>query len=133
MSNGCSSDRVEQLEAREGILDAVAVGHLAQLVAVLCAFEAVDDARLARPRFRKLLLQLGDIALIALERVLEHRDLGLPLLGHVAGLLLHDRRGGGLVPPVLPQRESRLPLSGVSESFLLWATSGPLLLVPEHD
>src|SRR3546814_6404259 len=51
----------ERLEAREGVLDTVAIGHLAQLVTILSAFQAVDDARLARPRFAQFFLQFGDI------------------------------------------------------------------------
>src|SRR3546814_3974279 len=100
-SDVCSSDltafglvdaALEDFEAREGVFDAVAVGHLAQLVAVLGAFEAIDDARLARAGFAQLFLQLGDVALIAGQRVVEDGDLGLELLGHVAGLLLFDER-----------------------------------------
>src|SRR3546814_6540010 len=49
---------LEDFEAREGVFDAVAVGHLAQLVAVLGAFEAIDDARLARAGFAQL-FQIG--------------------------------------------------------------------------
>src|SRR3546814_21122883 len=59
----------ERLEAREGVLDTVAIGHLAQLVTILSAFQAVDDARLARPRFAQFFLQFGDIGFIALQRV----------------------------------------------------------------
>src|SRR3546814_9681190 len=96
---------LEDFEAREGVFDAVAIGHLAQLVAVLGAFEATRDARLARARFAQLLLQLGDIAFITGQRVVEDGDFGLEALGHVARPLLFDKRGGGEILAVLRQRE----------------------------
>src|SRR3546814_16139360 len=65
---------LEDFEARECVFDSVADGHLAQLVAVLGAFEGIDDAGMVRAGFTHLLLQLGDFALIPGHHVHERNS-----------------------------------------------------------
>ena len=96
---------LEQVEAREGVLGLRPRIHFAKAAAILRAFDAGHDRVLAGARLAQLGLQLGDIGLGGAQRVVEHLDLHLELIGHVGRLLLLEERRLGEILAVLAQRE----------------------------
>jgi len=82
-----------------------AVPHLAQAIAVVGAFQTGLDRILLGPRLAQLVLQLGDVLFRRAQRIVEHLNLRLQLVGHVGGLLTLDQRGLGEILAVLRQRQ----------------------------
>ena len=96
---------LEHVEAREGVVDLGAGIKLAKPGAVLGALHPGHDRVLAGAGLAQLVLKLGDVGLGRAQRVVEHLDLGLELVGHVGRLLLLEQGRLGEVLAVLGERE----------------------------
>ena len=88
--------RLSQL-ARQRLVGALGAHQCAQLDAVLGAFEARGDGRLAAAGFAQARLQLFDVQFIGAHRIVQNADFGLKLHRHVGCLLLFDQSSAGKI------------------------------------